>query len=292
MKRDVDDIHRHQQQCGECGAGGGERWLLHNVRHKAGYRLLCTHCVLSCFRGNFCPICLQVFEPIDCPPHPNQRVMCLNCPSISHLSCVTSSSNSNHHFQCPFCSNPKFRFLSLGTVPNSDDKRSRADGNAGLEAIAQGAVGDDRDDVRRVIDRASAKALVAAAKIACATMSKAAAIARVEAERRVKEAALARKRAREALERVAYLTLKEKERDLKAGVVNGVGFVPEQKVRARVISNVVENEKVSQGADGILGSSPKNGVSVAGGVKGEKLHSASPVAGINNVQQNNFGQGG
>lgn len=146
--------------------------------------------------------------------------------------------------------------------------------------------------MRRVIDRASAKALVAAAKIACATMSKAAAIARVEAERRVKEAALARKRAREALERVAYLTLKEKERDLKAGVVNGVGFVPEQKVRARVISNVVENEKVSQGADGILGSSPKNGVSVAGGVKGEKLHSASPVAGINNVQQNNFGQGG
>ncbi|XP_056165403.1 uncharacterized protein LOC115687472 [Syzygium oleosum] len=302
MKRDHDDLHgggRHQQQqqqqrrqqCGECGAGAGERWLLHNVRHKAGYRLLCTHCVLSCFRGNFCPICLQVFDPIDSPPHPNQRVMCLNCPSISHLSCVTSSSNPNYHFECPFCSNPKFRFLSLGPVPsNGEDKRLRVEANAGLEAVVAsrgGApLGDDRDDVRRVIDRESAKALVAAAKIACATMSKAAAIARVEAERRVKEAALARKRAREALERVAFLTLKEKERDLKVGVANGVGFAPEHKVKPRV----VENEKVNQGVDGILGSSPTNGVvSVAGGVQGEKLHSVSPVAGLNNVQQNNFG---
>lgn len=285
MKRDHDDLHCHRQQCGECGAGAAERWLFHNVRHKTGYRLLCTHCVLSCFRGNFCPICLEVFDPIDCPPHPNQRVMCLNCPSISHLSCVTSSSNSNHHFQCPFCSNPKFRFLTLRTVSNSDDKRLRAD----LEAVARGAFGDDKDDVRRVIDKESAKALVAAAKIACATMSKGVANARVDAERRVKEAALARKRAREALERVAFLTLKEKERDLKMGVVNGVGFVPEQKVKARNISNVVENEKVNQGVDGILGSSPRNGVSVAGGVQAEKLHSVSPIAGLNNVQQNNFG---
>ncbi|KAL3752442.1 uncharacterized protein LOC104434078 [Eucalyptus grandis] len=288
MKRGHDDLHRQQQQCRQCGAGAGERWLLHNVHHEAGYRLLCTHCVLSCFRGNFCPICLQVF---DSPPHPNQCVKCLNCRSLSHVSCVTSSSNTNHHFHCPFCANPKFRFLSLGPLPNGNDKRLRADGNAGLEAITRGAaVGDDRgDDVRRVIDRESAKALVAAAKIACTTMSKAAANERFKAEVKVKEAALARKRAREALERVAFLTLREKERDLKAGVVNGVGFAPEQKVKARVIGNVAENDKMNQGVDGILGSSPKNGVSVAGGVQGERLHSVSPAAGLNNVQQNNFG---
>lgn len=63
----------------------------------------------------------------------------------------------------------------------------------------------------KTIDKDSAKVLVAAARIASVSMSKAATVARVEAERRVKEAALARKRARESLERVAYLTLKYKD---------------------------------------------------------------------------------
>lgn len=59
------------------------------------------------------------------------------------------------------------------------------------------------------MDVGSAKALVAAAKIAALSMSKAAAVARVEAERRVKEAALAKKRAREALESLLYLAAEE-----------------------------------------------------------------------------------
>lgn len=57
---------------------------------------------------------------------------------------------------------------------------------------------------RRVIDKEAAKALVEAARIAAATMSKAVHTTRIETERRVKEAALARKWAREALERVAF----------------------------------------------------------------------------------------
>ena len=50
-------------------------------------------------------------------------------------------------------------------------------------------------------------------------MTKAAALARVEAEKRVREATFAKKRAREALERLAYLAAKENEmmEDIKGG---------------------------------------------------------------------------
>ena len=50
-------------------------------------------------------------------------------------------------------------------------------------------------------------------------MNKAAAVARVEAERRVKEASLARKRAREALERLAYVASKDKDSKVVAASV-------------------------------------------------------------------------
>lgn len=80
------------------------------------------------------------------------------------------------------------------------------------------------------MDVGSAKALVAAAKIAALSMSKAAAVARVEAERRVKEAALAKKRAREALESLLYLAAEEKKGKLarvdgnSGGPKNSNGF--------------------------------------------------------------------
>lgn len=94
--------------------------------------------------------------------------------------------------------------------------------------------------MRRAIDKESAKSLVAAAKIAAATLSKAASGARTEAERRAKDAALARKKAREALERVAFLSLKEKEREVKASA-NGLGLVQEQKMKPRINSSVLES---------------------------------------------------
>ena len=62
----------------------------------------------------------------------------------------------------------------------------------------------------REIDKKTGKVLLAAAKIAAASMSKAAVAARVEAEKRAKDAANTRKRAREALEHVAFLVAKEK----------------------------------------------------------------------------------
>ncbi|OWM63245.1 uncharacterized protein LOC116192797 [Punica granatum] len=287
MKREHDHSPAASAHCGECGGGSSaeERWLLHNVRHKATYRRLCTHCVLNCFRGHFCPVCLDVFDPIDSPPRPNQRVMCLNCPSISHLSCATSNSGG-HPFQCPSCSNPNFSFFTLRTVPASN-KRIKPEAEADC-SLGGGRDGDIQD--RRAIDKESAKALVAAARIAAATMSKAAHTARIEAERRVKEAALARKRAREALERVAFLSLKEKERELKVTANGGLGIVQEQKMKPRVTSSVLENNQAqdqipSQGADRL------GGVPVMGNAQGDKgtngLHSVLPVS-AQNQQKNHL----
>ncbi|KAH7513584.1 hypothetical protein ACOSP7_007824 [Xanthoceras sorbifolium] len=176
-----------QLQSFECGAcGSNHRFLLHNVRHRGSYRRLCTNCILKTHQGHFCPICLHVYD--TSPPPPHARLTCIKCPSICHISCASSSST----FVCPPCSNPNFAFFKVN-------------GDAQM---------DGRDD-KRVMDVGSAKALVASAKIAAFSMSKAAAVARVEAERKVKEAALAKKRAREALERLLYMAADEKERDLK-----------------------------------------------------------------------------
>ncbi|EEF43189.1 uncharacterized protein LOC8261350 [Ricinus communis] len=165
-------------QCGGCG--GENRWLLHNVRHRAAYRRLCTNCILKTHQGLFCPFCFHVYDHDSLlVPAPEERVMCLKCPSISHLSCLPPFHNTSP-FLCPPCSSPNFSFFNL---PHDDDVS---------------------------IDIDSARALVAAAKIAAVSMAKAAALARLEAERRVKEATLAKKRAREALERLAFLSAQDK----------------------------------------------------------------------------------
>ncbi|GAV78529.1 hypothetical protein CFOL_v3_21995 [Cephalotus follicularis] len=210
-------MKQQQSECGLCCRE--DRWLLHSLRHRGSYRKLCTNCVLNNHQGLFCPICLQVFD--DDPPPPHLRLMCLRCPSISHLSCVSSSSAAN--FTCPPCSNPHFSFFSVNH-------------------------GRSNDKDTRFIDKDSANALVAAAKIAAASMTKAATLARVEAERRVKEAAFAKKRAREALERLLYLGAKEKEKDSK---FKPSVAVTEQKVKSRRTGSnrVHKNGVTSEGDD-------------------------------------------
>ncbi|KAJ6889719.1 hypothetical protein NC651_023463 [Populus alba x Populus x berolinensis] len=187
MKQERD----HQFECGICGAE--DRYLLHNVRHRTpSYRRLCTNCLLKDHRGLFCPFCFIVYEE----PLQNDRSMCNKCPSIAHKPCIPS--NYPHHtpFICPSCSSPSFSFFN--PTRNGDSSSGR------------------------FIDKDSARALVAAAKIAAISMTKAAALARVEAEKRVKEATFAKKRAREALERLAYLAAKENEmmEDIKGGGVD------------------------------------------------------------------------
>lgn len=104
--------------------------------------------------------------------------------------------NYPNPYVCPNCVNPNSPIFTL--------KKAKDLGIEGSEA-ANGNNGE-----YRVIDKKAAKVLLAAARIAAVSMSKAAVAARAEAERRAKEAAFTRKRAREALEHVAYLVAKEK----------------------------------------------------------------------------------
>ncbi|KAK4802854.1 hypothetical protein SAY86_001057 [Trapa natans] len=164
-------------------------------------------------------------------------------------SAPTASSTASAVISAPYvwrCSTQSTPNLgrTSGTLPDSN-KSIKAEANADADAGFQ--LGGNRDGngiCRRVIDKDSAKVLVAAARIAAATMSKAAHTARIEAERRVKEAALARKRAREALERVAYLSLKEEE--LKMTVNSCVGIVQEQKMKPRASNSVVEDKQIQR----------------------------------------------
>lgn len=103
--------------------------------------------------------------------------------------------------------------------------------------------------------------LLAAAKIAAASMSKAAAGARAEAERRAKEAAFTRKRAREALEHVAFLVAKERmrRRDVLQAEFSGSGnaVAQERNHRGLTATAVVEQNRIGirRGLDGVDGPS-------------------------------------
>jgi hypothetical protein len=156
------------EACGGCGSS--EKWVLHTIRQRGSYRRICTDCVLKTHPSLFCPLCLVVFDKESSPLPPlSDRLMCLHCSTIAHRSCAGSSPS----FLCPPCSNPSFAFFD--PTP------------------------------KRAIDLELAKALLAAARIAATSIHKAAAAARVDAERRVKEAAFARKKAREALDGIAFL---------------------------------------------------------------------------------------
>ncbi|KAL2464453.1 zinc finger protein [Forsythia ovata] len=182
-------ITKHRE-CRVCGSE--DPITLHNLWYRGMYGQLCTACVLAHHPASFCPICFDVYDDTKLPP-PHLRVMCLRCPSVAHLSCVyslpSSSSSSSTSYHCPQCSIPNFTFFNL---------------NGGI--IQKG----------NVITKDLAKQLVAAAKIASMSLHKAAAIARENAEKRATEAVMARKRAKEALDKVAFLMLKEAEEDSRS----------------------------------------------------------------------------
>ncbi|KAL6146433.1 hypothetical protein ACLB2K_057112 [Fragaria x ananassa] len=182
------------EECSNCGTK--KAWVLHNVRYRANLRRLCTSCVLRLHPSSFCPLCFLSHPDLNsqnalvscskCPSlsHPdlnsqNALVSCSKCPSLSHPDCLPPyAAFSPSPFLCPPCSsaNPNtFSFFQL-------------------------------DDRHRSLDKRLAAVLLCAATIAASSMSKAVAVARAEAERRVREAANARKRAREALDRFVILS--------------------------------------------------------------------------------------
>ncbi|KAL0454576.1 UNVERIFIED_CONTAM: hypothetical protein Slati_0796800 [Sesamum latifolium] len=196
--------------CGNCGVQ--ERRLLHHVRHRGIFRRLCTTCVLRLHPQSFCPTCFQVYPP---PPSNDAVLTCFKCYSSSHSHCVAAGATSPPSpYICPLCLHPNTPIFKLKTA-----KEANVDISEAMNVKSEDC---------RVMDRDAAKKLLAAAKIASASMNKAAVAAKAEAERRAKEAAFTRKRAKEALEHVAYLVMKDKLRKKEAalagsGEVAGLG---------------------------------------------------------------------
>ncbi|KAK1319938.1 hypothetical protein QJS10_CPB04g01098 [Acorus calamus] len=194
--------------CGGCNVG--ERRWIHNIRHKGIYCSLCTSCVLKYHPGCFCVSCFDVlFEGSPPPPSPAaddaHLVRCSKCSSsVAHSRCLGEAADRGS-FTCPTCVNPNFSFF---------DTVSGGDGG-------------------RTIDLEMAKALVAAARLASLSMSRAKASAWADAERRAKEAGMAGKRAKDALEKVVSGSMKEKgkaESEMKKKL-KGSGFRSDGKDR-------------------------------------------------------------
>ncbi|GAB2277321.1 hypothetical protein Dimus_012029 [Dionaea muscipula] len=199
------------------------RWILHNIRLRGSYHRICTSCVLKLHPSSFCPHCFLVFEnaihPSPSSSHPtttttaniNNRgsLLCIKCSSRSHSTCIPPNSPKSPYL-CPPCTNPNFNFFDFKFPSSKNNGRDVP--NSRAEQLS--------------LDQRSAKALLAAAKIAAGSMSKAAALFRIEAEKRVKEAALSRKMAKESLERVIFLWERLAE---GTGEVEVLGSVPPQK---------------------------------------------------------------
>lgn len=190
--------------CGGDGCDSREPWPLHHVRHRGVFCRLCTSCVLKYHPGSFCTGC---FEVLDVSPPPERPLVhCSKCPSASHVSCLRDPALASQ-FVCSICDNPGgFSYFPVGSASGEDG--------------------------RRLVDLAAATVLLAAARVAAASMTRAAVAARADAERKAREAALARKRAREMLERVFSLSKKarlEKKVETGVGMVSSVPEAVEQK---------------------------------------------------------------
>lgn len=160
----------------ECQLCGSATVLLHNVPHLGVFASLCSACVLRQKPGSFCPVCFDVYDDAT-RPAAHSRVMCLRCPALAHLTCLPSAGSSPaFRYLCPPCADPSFSFTDSGGV-------------------------------------VFAKQHICAAKIAAASMRRAAAVARADAEQKVMGALLARRNAKEALERVADLMSNQQGQD-------------------------------------------------------------------------------
>ncbi|KAG0516827.1 hypothetical protein BDA96_09G036200 [Sorghum bicolor] len=184
---------------GGCGgdrcASGRDAWPLHHFRHEGVFCLLCSSCVLLYSPSAFCSACLHLLatspaaanatpgDPAVAAPGPTAP--CSACGvSVAHLSCVPGA--DRHPFVCPPCA-------------------AAAEGRAFSFAPAPGG---------RPLQERDARVLLVAARLSHHSVSRAAAAAREEAERRVAEAAEARKRTREMLD-AAFRALEAEARDAK-----------------------------------------------------------------------------
>uniref|UniRef100_A0A1D1XKM8 Transcription factor bHLH131 n=1 Tax=Anthurium amnicola TaxID=1678845 RepID=A0A1D1XKM8_9ARAE len=208
--------------CGGEGCVAWDPWPVHHIRHRGSLCRLCTSCVLRYHPGSFCPKC---FELVDSPggrlspQQPPGIVHCNSCPSVCHAACL-SDADKAASYVCPSCANPSgYSYFPVdcdrdgdGDASGSPSKKVRvADGGGGEEKLqAEG-------QRHRTVDRESAKVLLCAARLASASMNRAVAFARSEAERKAKDAVVARKKAKEMLEKA--LTAAKREREKRQDVL-------------------------------------------------------------------------
>ncbi|CAA7051241.1 unnamed protein product [Microthlaspi erraticum] len=182
---------QNRRQCAVCEES--EPSFIHTVSNSGVFRRLCTDCLLREHREIFCPVCVDLFN--GCLP-PDDGITCVNCPSIAHRSCspppssFAASSSSVTSFTCPTCSDPNFSFFPKSHVPSS---------------------GNGTDGSGTLLDEKSAKALVAASKIAVVSMTDAAAMLKEEAVKKILDAKMAKMRAKDALGNLQDIVLRQKD---------------------------------------------------------------------------------
>ncbi|CAN6469930.1 unnamed protein product [Victoria cruziana] len=162
----------HVQRCSSCKSDG-ELWL-YDVRHRGIYRQLCAGCLLRLHSSFFCPVCLEVYAD---GLSPENNIKCGNCPSTVHAACIEPELVQS--YVCLCCANG-FSFL------------------APLSSLRKNV---QRDEERKAvrIDVPAAKIILAAAQVAAISMTRAAASAWSEADKKVRDSAIARKKARDSL---------------------------------------------------------------------------------------------
>lgn len=176
------ELNVNLKVCGQCKTDTTP--FLHYIKHRGIFRRLCTACILRFNSQSFCPICFFIYNPTT--PLEHSTTPCSKCYSISHSSCI-GPNPSSLPYVCPLCTPQTNPFCQITK--------------------------------NKVIDKKSAAALLAAARISYDSMSKAALVARTEAEKRSKEAWSSKKRAREAIQHVAVV----EEENLNKGCKGVVG---------------------------------------------------------------------
>ncbi|MQM10547.1 hypothetical protein Taro_043444 [Colocasia esculenta] len=204
--------------CGGDGCVARDPWPVHHVRHRGNLCRLCTSCVLRYHPGSFCPKCFDLVEPAGGRgPHPQPPavVHCASCPSVCHSACLADSEKTSSYL-CPSCANPNG--CSYFPVDCDGDGGDVAPSGSPSKRVRVWGRGDGGENPpaggprRPTIDRHSAKALLAAARLASASMNRAVAFARSEAERKAKDAVVARKKAKEMLEKALMAAKREREK--------------------------------------------------------------------------------
>jgi len=88
-----------KKHCASCGAplwrkGWHNKFLGHHLS-------LCNACGLKYNKGQYCPICMYVYNIYDVRLRSNDCVKCINCYKYAHASCVQQSNLLS--YLCPAC---------------------------------------------------------------------------------------------------------------------------------------------------------------------------------------------